>query len=71
MANCSPGHQGAAGEPGITMLEPWMVQNVEAAIEAFEQYVSVGAIRRRTGLETSNRGLAKAGDTGLDIWVEI
>jgi len=57
-----------------------MVLHVIAAIRALEQYVSVPAIRRRTGLQPGELGaLAKAGDSNaltfckfmVKIWVLV
>jgi glucokinase len=64
------GHQGAAGELGLITLNPDGPECNSGNRGSLEQYVSVGAIRRRTGLEPAQLGaLAKAGDsTALTFW---
>jgi len=61
------GHQGTAGELGIT-LNPDGPECNSGNQGSLEQYVSAPAIRRRTGLEPG-WALAKAGDTNaLTFW---
>ena len=64
------GHQGAAGELGLITLNPDGPPCNSGNQGSLEQYVSVPAIRRRTGLEPSKLGaLAKAGDpNALTFW---
>ncbi len=64
------GHQGAAGELGLITLNPDGPECNSGNRGSLEQYVSVPAIRRRTGLEPAELGaLAKAGDTSaLTFW---
>lgn len=64
------GHQGAAGELGLITLNPDGSECNSGNRGSLEQYVSVGAIRRRTGLEPSELGaLAQAGDLdALTFW---
>ena len=64
------GHQGAAGELGLITLNPDGPECNSGNRGSLEQYISVPAIRRRTGLEPAELGaLAKAGDTSaLTFW---
>lgn len=64
------GHQGAAGELGLITLNPDGPECNSGNRGSLEQYVSVPAIRRRTGLEPAELGiLAKAGDPdALAFW---
>lgn len=64
------GHQGAAGELGLITLHPDGPLCNSGNRGSLEQYVSVGAIRRRTNLEPSQLGaLAQAGDLqALTFW---
>lgn len=64
------GHQGAAGELGLITLNPDGPECNSGNRGSLEQYVSVPAIRRRTGLEPAELGaLAKAGDAdALTFW---
>lgn len=64
------GHQGAAGELGLITLNPDGPECNSGNRGSLEQYVSVPAIRRRTGLEPAELGaLAKAGDANaLTFW---
>jgi len=64
------GHQGAAGELGLITLNPDGPVCNSGNCGSLEQYVSVSAIRRRTGLEPAELGaLAKAGDSkALTFW---
>lgn len=64
------GHQGAAGELGLITLNPDGPACNSGNQGSLEQYVSVPAIRRRTGLEPAQLGaLAKTGDTdALTFW---
>ncbi len=64
------GHQGAAGELGLITLNPDGSECNSGNRGSLEQYVSVGAIRRRTGLEPAELGaLAQAGDlNALTFW---
>lgn len=64
------GHQGAAGELGLITLNPDGSECNSGNRGSLEQYVSVGAIRRRTGLEPAEVGaLAQAGDLdALTFW---
>ncbi len=64
------GHQGAAGELGLITLNPDGPPCNSGNQGSLEQYVSVPAIRRRTGLEPAELGaLAQAGDTkALTFW---
>ncbi len=64
------GHQGAAGELGLITLNPDGPECNSGNRGSLEQYVSVPAIRRRTGLEPSELGaLAQAGDKkALTFW---
>jgi glucokinase len=66
------GHQGAAGELGLIALYPDGPNCNSGNQGSLEQYVSVTAIRRRTGMEPSQLGaLAKAGDAkALTFWQE-
>jgi glucokinase len=57
------GHQGAAGELGLITLNPDGPECNSGNRGSLEQYVSVQAIRRQTGLEPNELGIrAKAGD---------
>ncbi len=61
------GHQGTAGELGLITLNPDGPACNSGNRGSLEQYVSVPAIRRRTGLEPAELGaLAQAGDP--DAW---
>ncbi len=64
------GHQGAAGELGLITLNPDGPACNSGNQGSLEQYVSVQAIRRSTGLEPAQLGeLAKAGDLqALEFW---
>lgn len=64
------GHQGAAGELGLITLNPDGPECNSGNRGSLEQYVSVPAIRRRTGMEPAELGaLAKAGDPdALTFW---
>ena len=64
------GHQGAAGELGLITLNPDGPECNSGNRGSLEQYLSVPAIRRRTGLEPAELGaLAKAGDAdALTFW---
>lgn len=64
------GHQGAAGELGLITLNPDGPPCNSGNQGSLEQYVSVPAIRRRTGLEPAELGaLAQAGDAkALTFW---
>lgn len=64
------GHQGAAGELGLITLNPDGPPCNSGNQGSLEQYVSVVAIRRRTGLEPAQLGtLAQAGDPeALTFW---
>jgi glucokinase len=64
------GHQGAAGELGLVTLNPDGPPCNSGNQGSLEQYVSVVAIRRRTGMEPEELGkLAKAGDAfALEFW---
>lgn len=64
------GHQGAAGELGLITLNPDGPPCNSGNQGSLEQYASVGAIRRRTGLEPAQLGaLAQAGDlNALTFW---
>ena len=64
------GHLGAGGELGLITLNPDGPACNSGNQGSLEQYVSVPAIRRRTGLEPAHLGaLAKAGDTdALTFW---
>jgi len=64
------GHQGAAGELGLITLNPDGPECNSGNRGSLEQYVSVPAIRRRTGLEPAQLGaLAQAGDpASLTFW---
>lgn len=64
------GHQGAAGELGLITLNPDGSECNSGNRGSLEQYVSIGAIRRRTGLEPAELGaLAQAGDpNALTFW---
>ncbi len=66
------GHQGAGGELGLITLYPDGPECNSGNQGSLEQYVSVTAIRRRTGKEPSELGaLAKAGDAeALKFWQE-
>lgn len=64
------GHQGAAGELGLITLNPDGPPCNSGNHGSLEQYVSVVAIRRRTGLEPAQlSALAHAGDPeALTFW---
>lgn len=64
------GHHGTAGELGLITLNPDGPPCNSGNQGSLEQYASVLAIRRRTGLEPSELGaLAQAGDaTALTFW---
>lgn len=64
------GHQGAGGELGLITFNPDGPTCNSGNQGSLEQYVSVPAIRRRTGLEPAQLGaLAKAGNTdALTFW---
>lgn len=64
------GHQGAAGELGLITLNPDGPPCNSGNQGSLEQYASVTAIRRCTGLEPAVLGaMAKAGDpTALTFW---
>jgi len=64
------GHQGAAGELGLITLNPDGPPCNSGNQGSLEQYISVPAIRRRTGLEPAQLGaLAQAGETNaLTFW---
>lgn len=64
------GHQGAAGELGLITLNPDGPECNSGNRGSLEQYVSVQAIRRQTGLEPEELGRrAKAGDrVALEFW---
>lgn len=64
------GHQGAGGELGLITLNPDGPPCNSGNQGSLEQYVSVTAIRRRTGLEPDQLGaLAKAGNPdALTFW---
>ncbi|KJH71015.1 ROK family protein [Aliterella atlantica] len=64
------GHQGAAGELGLITLNPDGPPCNSGNQGSLEQYVSVPAIRRRTGMEPSQLGaMAEAGDIeALTFW---
>src|SRR6478672_1564398 len=64
------GHQGAAGELGLITLNPDGPPCNSGNQGSLEQYVSIQAIRRQTGLEPSELGhRAKAGDPqALQFW---
>ncbi len=66
------GHQGAAGELGLITLNPDGPPCNSGNQGSLEQYVSVTAIRRRTGLEPAQLGaMAQAGDIkALTFWQE-
>lgn len=64
------GHHGTAGELGLITLNPDGPECNSGNRGSLEQYVSVPAIRRRTGLEPDELGaLAVAGDAkALEFW---
>ncbi|MBD2305431.1 ROK family protein [Chroococcidiopsis sp. FACHB-1243] len=66
------GHRGAAGELGLITLKPDGPPCKSGNQGSLEQYVSVTAIRRRTGKEPAELGaLAEAGDlAALQFWSE-
>jgi glucokinase len=66
------GHQGAAGELGLITLNPDGPMCNSGNQGSLEQYVSVMAIRRRTGKEPAELGtLAQGGDiNALTFWQE-
>lgn len=66
------GHSGCAGELGLITLYPDGPVCNSGNQGSLEQYVSVTAIRRRTGMEPAQLGaLAEAGNTeALTFWLE-
>ncbi len=66
------GHRGAAGELGLITLNPDGPKCNSGNQGSLEQYASVSAIRRRTGLEPVELGtLASSGDLkALTFWQE-
>lgn len=64
------GHQGAAAELGLITLYPDGLPCNSGNQGSLEQYLSIQAIRRRTGLEPAELGhRAKAGDPqALEFW---
>ncbi|MEG4023427.1 ROK family protein [Microcoleus sp. S13C4] len=64
------GHQGAAGELGLITINPDGPECHSGNRGSLEQYVSVQAIRRETGLEPLElANLAKSGDAkALEFW---
>lgn len=66
------GHQGAAGELGLIALYPDGPECNSGNQGSLEQYVSIQAIRRRTGLQPDELGKrAKAGDAqAVEFWRE-
>ena len=64
------GHQGAAGELGLITLNPEGPPCNSGNQGSLEQYLSIGAIRRRTGKEPSELGiLANEGNPkALEFW---
>ena len=66
------GHRGAAGELGLITLNPDGPKCNSGNQGSLEQYASVSAIRRRTGLEPVELGeLASSGDPkALTFWQE-
>jgi glucokinase len=64
------GHQGAAGELGLITLNPDGPMCNSGNQGSLEQYLSIGAIRRRTGKEPDELGvLARDGDKfALEFW---
>ncbi|MEG4804136.1 ROK family protein [Microcoleus sp. ARI1-B5] len=64
------GHQGAAGELGLIAINPDGPECKSGNRGSLEQYVSVQAIRRETGLEPLElANLAKSGDAkALEYW---
>lgn len=66
------GHRGAAGELGLITFNPDGPPCKSGNQGSLEQYVSVTAIRRRTGKEPAELGaLAEAGDpAALQFWSE-
>ena len=66
------GHRGAAGELGLITLNPDGPKCNSGNQGSLEQYASVSAIRRRTGLEPVELGeLASSGDPkSLTFWQE-
>ncbi|MFH7028067.1 MAG: ROK family protein [Heteroscytonema crispum UTEX LB 1556] len=66
------GHQGAAGELGLINLNPDGPMCNSGNQGSLEQYASIIAIRRRTGMEPAQLGaLAQAGDVeALTFWQE-
>ncbi|MEG4533262.1 ROK family protein [Microcoleus sp. D2_18a_D3] len=64
------GHQGAAGELGLITINPDGPECNSGNRGSLEQYVSVQAIRRETGLEPIElANLAKSGDAkALEFW---
>ena len=66
------GHQGAAAELGLITLYPEGHPCNSGNRGSLEQYLSIGAIQRATGLEPVTLGkMAQAGDSkALDFWAE-
>jgi glucokinase len=66
------GHQGAAAELGLITLYPEGHPCNSGNRGSLEQYLSIGAIKRSTGLEPVTLGArAKAGDAqALEFWAE-
>lgn len=66
------GHQGTAGELGLITLNPDGPECNSGNQGSLEQYVSVQAVRRRTGLEPEELGVrAQAGDPqAISFWQE-
>jgi glucokinase len=64
------GHRGAAGELGLIAINPDGPECNSGNRGSLEQYVSVQAIRRETGLEPLElANLAKSGDAkALEVW---
>lgn len=64
------GHQGAAAELGLITLNPDGPRCNSGNQGSLEQYISVQAIRRRTGKEPAELGaMAREGDTfALEFW---
>lgn len=64
------GHQGTAGELGLITLNPDGLECNSGNRGSLEQYASIQAIRRRTGLDPRELGArAKAGDpAALEFW---
>lgn len=66
------GHDGAAGELGLITLSPDGPECNSGNRGSLEQYASIRAIRRRTGLEPDELGVrAAAGDAAaIEFWQE-